>query len=907
MTPERLRQIQKLYLSARDHDPSTRPEFLAQACGSDEDLRREVETLLPEGGGEVLERPALEIAAELLDGGQFGPGLQIGAYRIESQLGAGGMGDVFLAVDTRLGRKVALKTCREQFSERFHREARAISLLNHAHICTLYDVGPDYLVMELVEGETLSDRLKRGKLSIEQTIQCGSQIAGALAAAHAKGIIHRDLKPGNIMLTKSGVKVLDFGLAKSPQDESLTASHAVMGTPAYMAPEQREGKECDARADVYALGLVLCEMATGNKSRMSADLPPRFGHIVERCLTDDPESRWQAASDVKAELEWAATTQGGVDVAKTPRRWLRWVVAAFALAFAAVCLLYFRAVPTEARVISTTISPPGDTLLTGIGGGPLLSPDGRRIVLSAIGTDGKARHWVRSLDAPAATLLPLPEDAWFPFWSPDSRSLGFFTDEKLERIDVAGGPAITLADAPSGGFGGSWNPQGIIVFSPSPVGRLQQVPAGGRAPKPATQLEGAADISHRFPWFLPDGRHFLFQDQAQGVIGGSTLRIGSLDATDTKTVGPSNSQGVYSSGYLLFLRDRTLMAQPFDAVRLVTTGDAVPIAEHVQRNYFGVSPFGLFSVSRERLLAYQVEAGSGGLQLTWFNRSGQQVGTLGDASDFISVEFSPDRRSLAATTSGPDSNVWIYEVTRGLPTRFTSRSGEAAMPVWSPDGRSIVYWVLNPKGGLDLYRKAANAEEGAELLYSDGALNTPTSWSSDGKFLLFNRVDPHSNGDIWAVPLNRGGTGAPLKPFPWLATASNEGAAKFSPDGRWVVYNSNEASHDFEIYVAPFPGPGGRRRISAGEGRFPRWRADGREIFYSTTDGMLMAVGVSFKGADIEIGPARPLGIRLGFITSYLYDVSADGQRILAAVPVQEKSPPPLTLVENWTQLLRKK
>ena len=909
MTPERFRQIQELYLLARDHNPGTRSELLAGACGSDGDLLREVETLLAEDSGGVLDRPALEIAAELLDCGHLGPGTQIGAYRIESQLGAGGMGEVFRGVDTRLGRNVAIKTCRDEFSDRFHREAQAISLLNHPHICTLYDVGPNYLVMELVEGETLAHRLKRGKLSIEQTIRYGSQIADALAAAHAKGIIHRDLKPGNIMLTKSGVKVLDFGLSKSPQDENLTASNAVMGTPAYMAPEQREGKECDARADVYALGLVLCEMATGSRTSLLTSLPPQFAHIVERCHAPDPENRWQAASDVKAELEWAATTQGVVGDSKTPRRWLAWVVAAaLALAFAAVSLLYFLRVPAEARVVSTTISPPGNTSL--IGTSTLLSPDGHRVVLSAIGTDGKQRYWMRSLDAPATTALPLLDGTWFPFWSPDGRSLGFFADGKLKRIDVMGGPAITLADAP-GCCGGAWSPQGIIVFAPSYLGGLQQVSAAGGTPKPATNLQGPGDYSHRFPWFLPDGRHFLFQDQAQGARAGSTLRIGSLDATEARTIGPANSQGVYSSGYLLFLRDRTLMAQPFDTARLVTTGDAVPVAEHVQRIDVG-GPFGVFSVSRERLLTYQVGPGAGGRQLTWLDRSGKQLGTLGDASDFGRVEFSPDGRSLAATTLDPETatakpRLWIYEVARGLRARFSSSEGEVGAPVWSPDGRSIVYRVLNPNGGLDLYRKAADREGGAELLYSDGAVKTPTSWSFDGRFLLFDRTDPHTSSDIWALPLEHGREGAPLKPFPWLATGSNEGAGQFSPDGRWVVYQSNESTHDFEIYVAPFPGPGGRRRISAADGRLPRWRRDGREIFYSTTDGTLMAVEVSLKGAYIEIGSPRPLGIRLGFITSYLYDVSADGQRIMAAVPVEEKSSPPLTLVENWTELLKKK
>jgi Tol biopolymer transport system component len=562
------------------------------------------------------------------------------------------------------------------------------------------------------------------------------------------------------------------------------------------------------------------------------------------------------------------------------------------VAFAAVSFfLYFRTAPAEARVISTTIPAPENTSFGGTGPIPMLSPDGRRIVLPARGADGRLQSWLRSLDEPTATQLPLPEGAWVEFWSPDSRSLGFFTDGRLKRIAIATGPAVTLTDAPSA-YGGSWSPSGVIVFAPTPFGALQQVPAAGGAPKPATTLQGNNDFLHRSPWFLPDGRHFLFQDQVQGATVESTLRIGSLDSAETKTIGPANSQGVYSSGYLLFLRDRTLMAQPFDEARLITTGDAVPIAEHVQRFNLAPSPVGVFSVSRERLLAYQVESGPSGQQLTWFDRSGKPLGTLGDPADFVYVEFSPDNRSLAATTSDPETNIWIYEVARGLRTRFPSGSGAAAIPIWSADGRNIVYRTSNPAGGADLYRKAVNVEESAELLYSDRAPNQPMSWSSDGKFLLFTRTDPHTLQDIWALPLERGAGGTPQKPFAWLVTNASEGG-KLSPDGRWVVYQSNESNHEFEIYAAPFPGPGEKRRISDGAGRLPRWRADGREIFYARTDGMLMAVEVSIKGTSIDVGPARPLSIRLGFITSYLYDVSADGQRILAAVPGVRFSGPP--------------
>jgi Tol biopolymer transport system component len=889
MTPERLQQIQELYLSARDRDPAIRPGFLAQACGSDDELRREVDSLLAQDSGGVVNRPAVEVAAELLDSGPLGPGVQIGAYRIQSQLGAGGMGEVFRAVDTRLGRAVAIKTCREQFSDRFHREARAISSLNHPHICTLYDVGPNYLVMELVEGETLAARLKRGKLSIEQTIQYGSQIASALAAAHAKGIIHRDLKPGNIMVTKSGVKVLDFGLAKSPQDETLTASEVRLGTPAYMAPEQRDGKECDARTDIYALGLVLREICPKDASQ-------QFMHVVERCLVDDPESRWQAASDVKAELEWAARAQSAVSAAKTPRKWLAWaVVAAFALGLAAVSLLYFRAAPAEARLTYSTVSPPEND--SADWNAPVPSPDGRLIVLW---TSGKDRLWVRRFDSPAWQPLPGTEHAISPFWSPDSRSLGFFADGKLKRIEIAGGPAEALADAPEG-QGGSWSPQGVIVFAPSATGGLQRVAATGGQPAPATSLQGTDDHSHRNPWFLPDGKHFLFQGIAPGIT--TTLRIGALDSTEVRTVVRASSHGVYSSGYLLYIREDTLMAQPFDQTRLATSGEAVPMAQRVASVIRIGVPQAEFSASGERLLAYRTGAGTGRLQLTWFDRAGRQMGTLGDASDFFTLEFSPDHTSVA-TSRTHNSEVWIYDAARGLPARFTSSAGSPEEAVWSPDGRSVAY-VVKRNGMYRLYRSAVDGSGKEELLYEDRVLTIPSSWSPDGRFLLFIRNDAMTQEDIWALPLEPGPAHAPLRPFPWLVTPSTEFEAKFSPDGRWVAYSSNE-SNLYEVYVAPFPGPGNRRQISAGGGRFPRWRADGKEIFYVTPDGVLAGAEVFAKETNIEVGAIRPLGVRVP-VMYYPYDVSNDGQRFLVTVPLEQKSSASLTLVENWTELLKKK
>ena len=898
-TPDRLQQIEELFQAVRERAPGEREALLATA---DPEVRLEVESLLAQRGDALLDRPVSSLAAsEATTVTQVAVGTQFGPYTVETMLGRGGMGEVYRARDTRLNRAVAIKVASHQFTDRFEREARAIAAVNHPHICTLYDVGPNYLVMELVEGETLAARLKKGKLSFPQTLQYGQQIADALAAAHARGITHRDLKPGNIMITKSGIKVLDFGLAKLAQDQTVTAADALMGTPAYMAPEQREGKECDARTDIYALGLVLQEMALGKGILEPAgreDLPPHFAHILERCLTPDPESRWQAASDVKAELEWTTRTEGAVGIQITRRRPLPWAVAvAFAVAFTAVFLLYFRAAPPDTRVTYNTVSPPENTSLDW--NAPVPSPDGRSVALWASGERGL---WVRRLDSSAAQPLPGTEHAILPFWSPDSRSLGFFADGKLKRIEVTGGPAVTLAEAPSG-FGGSWSPRGVIVFAPTYTGVLHRVAATGGATSPATALAGTDDYSHRLPRFLPDGKHFLFEDH-RSVPGDSTLQIGVLDSRDVKTVGRGISNGAFSHGYLLYLRENALMAQPFDPIRLTVSGDAIPIAQHVPSLAWYGAPVGEFSVSGE-LVAYKTGPEADQLQLTWFDRNGKQVGTLGEASTFSSLEFSPDHTSLAVSRTVGNSDIWIYEVARGLPARFTSPTGLPEGAVWSPDGRTIAY-ALTRNGTHGLYRKALDGSGNEELLYDDAGQKFPASWSPDGRYLLFWRIDPKAGFDLWALPLKRGVAHGFTKPFQWLATAFNELPGRFSPDGRWVAYFSDESNPLYEVYVAPFPGSGPKRQISAGGGRQPRWRADSKEIFYVTPNGELMAAEVSLRGTNIEVGAVRSLGIRPG-ATSYLYDVSADGQRILAAVPVEQKASSPLTLVENWTELLKKK
>ncbi|PYS36083.1 MAG: hypothetical protein DMG14_25515, partial [Acidobacteria bacterium] len=490
MTPERWRQIEELYHAARERGRDV-------LVSADPEVRSEVERLLQqESSGATTVEPLV-------------PGTHLGPYRIEAQLGAGGMGKVFRAIDTRLGRAVAIKTCLEQFSERFHREALAISALNHPHICTLYDIGPNYLVMELVEGETLAARLKRGKLSIEQTIQYGSQIADALAAAHAKGIIHRDLKPGNIMLTKTGIKVLDFGLAKSPQDESLTASHLVMGTPAYMAPEQREGRTCDERTDIFALGLVLQEMTAAKLDI----LPPQLAHVIERCVASDPDSRWHAAADLKLELEWIAKRAASSEVPKDRSHRWTWIAGALTILVLGIVAWNLLRPPAATDAASRlTLSFEG---LIGEGNPPAPSPDGQYFVFMAFDASGNRSLWIRSRNSPNARQIPGTEDAQQPIWSADGRWIGFYAQGKLKKVAPSGGSPQTILDVPSisGGTasGAAWNQHGDIVLPQSNRGPLFRVRESGGPPQELTHLDNSrAENSHRFPVFLPDGRHFLF-------------------------------------------------------------------------------------------------------------------------------------------------------------------------------------------------------------------------------------------------------------------------------------------------------------------------------------------------------------------------------------------------------------
>ena len=838
-------------------------------------------------------------------------GTKLGPYEITGAIGAGGMGEVYKARDTRLDRIVAIKVLpahlagRAELRERFDREAKTIASLNHPHICTLYDTGHqddiDFLVMEYLEGETLAQRLRKGSLPIQQVLQYAIEISDALDKAHRKGVTHRDLKPGNIMLTKSGTKLLDFGLAKLAQEatpaipdsqlptmkSAITDEGTILGTLQYMAPEQVEAKEVDARTDIFAFGAVVYEMATGRKAfegKTSASVmakileaeppsmaslqpmtPPALDRVVKKCLAKEPEKRWQAASDVCDELKWIAESgsQAGTSASVAASRKsplsdarLAWIVAAFLFlaALGLAAFAYFRPAPQPAHAVRFTLFPPDKWGLAGTGAvttgatAPVkISPDGQQIAFVAVSAEGKTLLWVRSLDTLVAQPLAGTEAASAPFWSPDSHTLGFFAVGKLKKIDVSDGPPITLCDAPDN-RGGTWNRDGVIVFAPSNTSALQKVSASGGLPTPATVL-AQGELGHIRPSFLPDGRHFLYSTIAPRPGLGGPIYLGLLDSAERKVLlNATSANAVYTEGYLLFLREATLIAQPFDARRLVLKGDAFPIAERI-RTSVSTQPYGYFSASENGALVYQTGAETANSQLLWFDRAGKQISALGDPAAYRSVELSPDGKRASVSVldeAGKGEDIWLYDVARGLRTRFTFGPANA-FAVWSPDGNRIIY-ASRRKGSFDLYQKDSSGAGSEEMLAEDNLDKYPMSWSPDGGSVLYESLGSSRSSELFVLPLT-----GDRKPLPLLHTQFGETDGRISPDGRWVVYRSNESGRN-EIYVAPFPRPGGKWQISTAGGYAPRWRHDGSEIFYLTPDDELMVASVNGKSAGFEVG-----------------------------------------------------
>ncbi len=883
-------------------------------------------------------------------------GKRLGPYEVLSPAGAGGMGEVYRARDTRLDRTVAIKVLPAHLAEnpdlrqRFEREARAVSSLNHPNICLLFDIGHqdgiDFLVMEYLEGETLAARLEKGALPPDQVLRNAVQIADALDKAHRQGVIHRDLKPGNIMLTKSGVKLLDFGLAKalptagigdfsqSPtQSRPLTAEGTIVGTFQYMAPEQLEGKEVDARSDIFAFGAVLYEMATGRKafegksqasliaaivssdpppiSTLQPMTPPALDRVVRTCLAKDPDERWQTAHDVMLELKWIAEagSQAGVPAPLVARRKSRerfaWVTAGILAALTVTLgVAYFRLALTEVRAVRSYILPPEKSSFTtiGPGAGPVVvSPDGRRIVFSAQ-AGGKYQLWIRPLNSLTAQPLAGTENAIFPFWSADSRYVGFFAGGSLKKIDATGGPPISLCNAPTA-RGGTWSREDVIVFAPETSGGLYRVSASGGAATPLTKPDTSKrENTHRWPSFLPDGRHFLYLVQGSTGEGRTyNIYISSLDGKENNLVLRAGSNAVYASGHLLFVRESSLMAQPFDVKGRQVRGDAVPIAEQVQ--FDGTVFRGTFSVSENGVLAYQSGGALGGSQILWFDRGGKQIGSVGEPAVQFSVRLSPDGQRVATEIldpKGANADIWIYELKRGLRTRLTFDPAVDRIPIWAPDGSRVVF-ASGRKGSFDLYGKAASGAGSDELLLESNLIKSPSDWSRDGRFIAYTSAgDPKTKLDIWVLPLF-----GDRKPFVFLQTEFNESGGQFSPDGRWMAYTSDESGRD-EVYVAPFPGPGGKWQVSTAGGTRSKWGRDGKELFYLASDNKLMAAEVKTKGPSFEVGNVRLLFETHPPPLGPVYDVSTDGRRFLVNTVASQQASSPITLVTNWTADLKK-
>jgi Tol biopolymer transport system component len=870
-------------------------------------------------------------------------GTKLAHYEIVTHLGSGGMGDVYQATDTKLGRSVAIKFLPEAFSHdtdrvlRFQREARVLASLNHPNIAAIHGVEEidtrHFLVMELVPGETLADRIRRGAIPIEEALPIAKQIAEALEEAHEKGVVHRDLKPANIKVTPDGkVKVLDFGLAKAYESEqanvvasnsptmlSMAATNAgvILGTAAYMSPEQASGKTVDKRTDLWAFGVVLMEMLTGRPvfegetvshvlaavltkdpdwSALSAKTPMSIRRLLRRCLEKDRKRRLDSATATRLEIEEAQTAPtaevtpvGAAEPAASSH--VAWIISVVAVLLAVgVAVVHFReappATPPEMRldIVTPATTDPASFAL---------SPDGRQIVFVA-SDDGVPRLWVRSLAGTTAQPLPGTEGARLPFWSPDSKSIGFFSGTKLKRIDTGGGQVQMLANA-TFGVGGAWNPDGVILFTPSTTASIFRIPSSGGEPVAVTKLDGTPQLNHRLPQFLPDGRQFLFFVQGAPDIQG--IYLGSLDSVRSKRLTAADTAGLYAPpSWLLFVRQGSLVARHFDPLRGEVTGDPITVGGPVSVDV--TSLIGAFSVSATGLIAYRAGRAPS-RQLTWFDRSGKILGKLGAPDDSLAdPHLSSDGRRVAVDRIvQSNTDIWLLDAYRT--TRLTFDAAPDTRPIWSPDANRIVF-DSDRTGKRDLYQKPANGASSEELLVDSpqSQIKNAEDWSADGRFILYQSQDPKTDWDLWVLPLD-----GDRKPFVFLKTNFEERHAQFSPDGRWVAYRSNE-SGTAEIYVRPFPGPGGQWQISTSGGIAPRWRHDGKELYYIAPDGRLMAVPIATKAGTLE--PGTPVAL---FRTQIVgggtntnrqqYDVATDG-RFLINTAVEDAAVSPVTILQNW-------
>ncbi len=883
-------------------------------------------------------------------------GQTISHYKILEKLGEGGMGVVYKAQDVALDRLVALKflpphlNASEQDKARFIQEAKGAASLNHPNICTIHGIEEHdskmFIVMELVEGQTLRD--KGLNIPSKQAVDIGIQLADGLAAAHEKGIVHRDIKPENIMIHKDGrVQIMDFGLAKLKGASRLTKEGSTVGTAGYMSPEQVQGLETDHRTDIFSLGVILYEMLAGQSpfkgvhetaisyeivnvdpdpiAAIKPEINPELDAIALDCLEKDPKERCQSVAEVARNLrrfkrQTSRTRMGsttGTRPAFKPSEVLEppaglttkklftvsnLVAGIAVLALIALGIIHFAESPRETRVYRSIIPPPEkNTFSTTLGGHIALSPDGRLLAFVATDSSGKSLLWVRPLNALAGQPLNGTDDALFPFWSPDSRFIGFFAGGKLRKIEASGGPPQTICDA-AGARGGTWNRDGVIVLAAATLGPLSRVSAAGGLPTTITKLDSSRkELSHRWPYFLPDGSHFLYvtRSPASGAAEEDVIYVGSLDAAENKILLHASSNMAYTAGHVLFIREESLMAQPFDVKGLAFTGDVFPVAEQV--HYDPARSKAIFTVSENGILAYQTGDLLGNSQLVWYDRSGRELERIDKPGNFGTFKLSPDGKHIAIEifdNKSRNADIWLYDIARKVARRFTFDPAVDQFPVWSPDGSRIVF-SSNRKGRNDLYQRASSAAGSEELLFESNLEKFLTDWSSDGRFLLYSTIgDPKTGLDLWVLPLT-----GDRKPILYLQTEFEESRSAMSPDGKWIAYNSNE-----QVYVRPFPEPEGKYQVSTTPGWGPQWRRDGQELYYLGTDNRLMAAEVKSTGQAFFVGAVRPLfGTQpvLGFSNSF--EVTADGKSFLVNTTVGELSSSPITLVLNWDAEVKKK
>ena len=889
-------------------------------------------------------------------------GTRLGRYEIRSKLGAGGMGEVYQARDLELGRDVAVKVLPSTFSadairlRRFQQEACAAGALNHPNVLIVHDIGAcedaPYVVSELLEGETLRNRIGGTPIGRRRAIDYALQIANGLAAAHEKGIIHRDLKPDNIFITNDGrVKILDFGLAKLTQVDGDQAQTdiptrrvdtdpgVVMGTVGYMSPEQLKGRTVDCRSDIFSFGAILYEMLSGHRAfhresvaeTMSAILKedppalsdtnntvsPALERIVDHCLAKNPEERFHSARDIAFALEAlsGSSTSSETTVAATlsaPRRLGRysvpWVIAGAAvLVAAAFAWAYFRrtSLSEVTEAMRFTITMPDKGLVIGP---PVISPDGHRIVYRLNTEDGKELLWVRALGSFDARPLPGTEGATQPFWSPDSRSVGFFANTKLKRIDLSGGAAQTLCDAPSN-ISGAWSREGTIIFSRGVASGLYRVAAAGGTPVQLTEVDASRnEVEHTFPYFLPDGRHFIYLVR-NAQPENSSIYVGSLDSKETKALLQVHSSAVYAPpGYVLFVRETTLMAQAFDADTLELKGDAFPVAEQTSRN--PLIGRAMFSVSENGVLVMRSGGINNNAQMIWFDRAGKQLAPITAPGGYNMPALSPDEKTLAVSRAdllaGTASDIWLINLERGTQIRLTDDPAHDSYPAWSPMGDRIAF-VSTRKAQTSIYVKLSNGSAVEEALVSSAELKWNPAFSPDGKFIIYAQLNPKTNTDLYLIST------ADKKVEPFWQTNFIEAQPRVSPNSRWVAYVSNETGQ-FEVYVQTFPIAGNKLLVSIGGGSQPQWRADGRELYYYAPNRKLMAVEVNGDGPAFTVGIARPLfdiralgaTIDQSFPGIGYYTPTRNGSRFvvpsLPEIPERQQ----INVILNWTADLKK-